>query len=123
MTRAQIEDALTVAGFNTGEWVSLGDSFKYLLMHSDKNSFNDDSAVQYYFSDNYDYVLMRYLMGRPTATTELASVPSGYVKVYHNSQPYLVQVQPGGVEDGSADAAGVYHNITSFYSIVGLFNR
>jgi hypothetical protein len=123
MTRTQIEDALTVAGFNTDEWISIGDSFKYILLHSDKNSISDDSAVQYYFSSTYDYVLMRYLRGRPRLTTVEETIPAGYVKIYHEGKPYMIQIEPGGKLDESDDDAGLYHNITSFFSIVGLFKK
>ena len=123
MTRTQITSALSAAGFTTGQWISLGDSYKYILFESDKNSFNDDAAVQYYFSPTGDYVLIRHLMGKPVETTIGATVPAGYVKVLHDGTPYLIQIEPYGKIDASVDAAGVFHGIYSFHSIVGLFNR
>jgi hypothetical protein len=123
MTRAQIESALTVAGFNTGEWISPADSFKYILINSDKSFFSDDAAVQYYFSASYDYVLTRHLNGRPELSTELATIPAGYTKVVHNGKWYLIKIEGSGAIDQSSDNAGAYHNITSFESIVGLFKK
>jgi hypothetical protein len=122
MIRAQIQSALTVAGFNTGEWISPADSFKYILINSDKSFFSDDSAVQYYFSTRYDYVLTRHLIGTPQLT-ELTVAPAGYARVLHNGKAYLIKIESSGAIDQSADNAGVYHNITSFESIVGLFKK
>jgi hypothetical protein len=122
MTRDQIESALEPGGFNTGEWISLGDSFKYILMNSDKSFFSDDSAVQYYFSTRYDYVLTRHLIGTPQLT-ELTVAPAGYTKVIHDGKAYLIKIENSGTIDASLDNAGVYHNITSFESIVGLFKK
>jgi hypothetical protein len=123
MTREQIESALDSVGFETGEWLSLQDSFKYLLRHSDKNSFADDSAVQYYFSANYDYFLTRHLRGQPELSTQSAEVPTGYVKVFRRENYFLLQIEPGGVEDQSDDDAGIYHTLTSYASLVGFFKK
>jgi hypothetical protein len=123
MTREQIESALDAVGFSTGEWISLQDSFKYLLRHSDKNSFADDGAVQYYFSSEYDYFLTRHLTGTPTQTTLEAETPNGYAKVFRRGSYFLLKIEPGGVVDQSTDNAGIYHTLTSFASLVGFFKK
>jgi hypothetical protein len=121
MTRAQIISA--IGSDNIGEWISLGDSFRYILFASDKNSFNDDSAVQYYFSPTFDYVLLRYLNGKPVLTTEAAEIPSGYTKVVHDGKFYLLGIESAGKIDQSEDEAGVFHGLHAFNSIVGFFKK
>jgi hypothetical protein len=92
-------------------------------MHSDKNSISDDSAVQYYFSEDYDYVLVRYLIGKPILAEVGATVPAGYAEVYHDGKRYFIRIEQFGKVDASSDQAGTFHTIISFDSIVGLFKK
>jgi hypothetical protein len=123
MNRVQIESALNSKGFNTGEWLSLGDSFKYILRASDKGSFTTDSAVQFFCSDIGDYILVRHFTGSPISTTELATVPAGFAKVIHDGKFYLLKIVDGGVLDQSVENAGIYHTLLSFDLITGIFYK
>jgi hypothetical protein len=123
MTRTQVESALTSKGFNTGEWLSLGDSFKYILRASDKGSFTTDSAVQFFCSEIGDYLLVRQFTGSPVLTTELEATPAGFVKVVHEGKFYFLKLISGGILDQSADNAGVYHTLLSFDLITGIFYK
>jgi hypothetical protein len=121
MTRTQVESALTEAGHNTDEWISLEDSFKYILMVSDKNSFINARTVQFYFSGTFDYFLTRHLYGPATEVDSGDPIPDGYGRVFHDGAYYDIAIEPGGVDDQSTDAAGTYHTLTAFSSISGMF--
>jgi hypothetical protein len=123
MTRAQVESALTGTGNSTGEWISLENDFKYLLMGSDKNSFVSPRTVQFYFSDEYDYFLTRHLYGPAVQVESGDPIPEGYGRVFHDEEYYDIEIEPGGVEDQSDDDAGVYHTLTAFSSISGIFKK
>lgn len=123
MTRAQVESALSATGNSTGEWISLENDFKYVLLASDKNSFVNPRTVQFYFSDNYDYFLTRHLYGPAAEVDSGDPIPDGYGRVFHDEAYYDIAIEPGGVEDASSDAAGIYHTLTSFSSITGIFKK
>ncbi len=123
MTRAQIESALTATGNSTGAWISLEYDFKYLLMESDKNSFVSPRTVQFYFSPTSDYFLTRHLYGKATLVQQSDPIPSGYGRVFHDGSYYDIAIEPGGVLDASADDAGLFHTITSFSAVSGMFKK
>jgi len=121
MTLAQITYALTSKGLNFDEWYTLEDSFQYLTMNSDKNLHYYPRAVQFYFSSNGNYVLLRYTHGK--AYTYEGSIPAGAGLVSTiNGESYLFKIEPGGIVD-SLQNAGVYHEIFSYGSISGMFYK
>jgi hypothetical protein len=123
MTRTQIESALTESGNSTGEWISLGGDFRYILMRSDKNSFVTPRYVQFYFSPTYDYFLTRHLYGPTSVADPEDPIPSGFGRVFHEGTYYDIAIEPGGVTDESDDAAGTYHTLTGFSGVTGLFSK
>jgi hypothetical protein len=120
MTRAQIEHALDITGNSFDQWISLEYDFKYIIMKSDKNSFIFPESVQFYFSGDNDYFLTRHLIGKPTLTTQAAEIPDGYGKVFHEENYYLIRIEAGGVVDSEA---GIYHTLTAYNSVTGMFNK
>jgi hypothetical protein len=120
MTRTQVESALSAKGNSTGEWISLENDFKYILMASDKGSFINARTVQFYFSDTSDYFLTRHLYGPAAEVDSGDPIPEGYGRVFHDEKYYDIAIEPGGVEDQSEDEAGVYHTLTSFSAISGM---
>jgi hypothetical protein len=121
MTRVQVESALSNSGNSTGEWVSLEGDFKYIVLESDKNSFINPISIQYYFSPTGDYFLTRHLYGPAREVLVSDPTPSGYSRVFHDGKYYVIAIEPGGVVDASVDDAGVYHTLSSFSVITGMF--
>jgi len=119
MTAAQIAYALTEKGLSFNNWYTLEDSFQYLTMNSDKNLHFYPKAVQFYFSELNEYLVLRYTHGDKIEYTG-GAVPAGYAQVQIHDDQYLIKIEPGGITDASTDDAGVYHEIFSYDCICGM---
>jgi len=119
MTQAQVIYSLGVSGASLGEWLTLEGIFRYISLRSDKTIFLNPKAVQVFFSNIGEYLLVRYT-NEDVTKTNLITPPDGYVFIYHNNEKYLAKLRDGGKIDNSPEEAGLYHDIIALDSISGI---